>query len=641
MKAALFYALIVAKSVCEAATQQQLINIQDMLVLEQKALLIKAGRIKASGVQLPLEVYNNYVPIVFVNNTGLAASQVYVTFQGVNVASPGPQQFLTFDPNSALGSFVTPSNTLLSANYSFPLSAVPQVLGLSNSYLFYIPLTASGRAYVTFNQPLFVAVSSTAPYGVLDPYVTKYSDPNYYTIYDKWEFTFTASGNTAPNLGWQGNINTSGVDFFGISSELSFLSYPSGNLLQTFDPTQVNDGPTSFTKARNTLLTTFATGLNGAHNANAWSTLPLAFLSNPYDAMSSVTTYLRVLNPGFSIQNPPTSYAGSVPFYQNPAQGFPADYLQNAASYEENYIDKWFSYYNSMTPLLTIFQDVLAAPFTYSGHSTGASPTQTFTLNPTPASGPVETLTQAAGFTTPFFTGTGLPFMPANAILSQYIGGTFEVGLFNYTLMPTISQTNLRANSTSYYSNPPFMTTAGPWYDLYAYLLHSQAVIPSYSTTQIGAVYASPYDDLLGINSSIAVKNPTDTSTTPTPFVNIALNAGNTLPNIADAGSIQVTFHLNVPSSLISYRSGTSGNYISITSGTPVTINSFPLQVNYVSGNTPSVQRYYTLYLKYQNMQPTVTSANQYTDIDQGIIQTTTIYPTDNTATAFDITFVQ
>jgi hypothetical protein len=621
-----------------AGTIEDQIALQDILLLEQRDRLDQIGLLTGTS-PLPIRVHSNYIPIVFQNNTGLPAAQVYVTFQGINAANQGSQQFMTFDPKTSLGSFVTPSGNLLSANYSVQLSNVPQVQGLPGSYLFYIPLTISGRVYVTLNQPLFVAVSGTSPFSVLDPFVTKYSDPNYYTIYDKWEFTFISSGQSAPNLEWQGNINTSGVDFFGISSEIEFLSYPSGNLLQTFDPTQVNDGPTSFSKGRQTLLTTFVTGLTTANNAVAWSKLALPFLSDPYNALSSTPTHLRILNPGFSIQNPPDSYGGSVPFFQNPTAGFPSDYLQNAVTYGENYIDKWFGYYNSTGRSLTINQDIIANPFTYSGTSAGASPTQTFTLTAT--SQPTETLAQASVTSTQFFTGASFPFIPANTVLSEFVGGTFEVGLFNTTTVPIISQANLRAHAGTYYSNPPFMSTAGPWYDLYAQLLHSQGLVPSYSTTNVGAVYASPYDDLLGINSSIAVKNPTNYVTVPNPYVNIILNGGNTIPSITDSGTISVTFQLSVPSSTIQYRAGNSGQYISISSGVPVNISSFPLEVAYVSGNSSGVTRYYTIYLKYQNIQPTISPATQYNSSDQGIVQTTTIFPTDASASNFTITFVQ
>ncbi len=618
---------------------EELIVAQDLALIEQRDQLRLIG-ILGGALPLPIQVYSNYIPIVFQNNTGLPSAQVYVTFQGINGANPGQQQFMTFDPNTALGSFVTPSPNLLSANYSIQLSTVPQVHQMPGSYLFYIPLTTSGRVYVTLNQPLYVPVSTTGPYyTVLDPDVAKYTDPNYYTIYDKWEFTFNASGQSGSNLAWQGNLNTSGVDFFGVSSEISFRSYPSGNLLQTFDPTQVNDGPTTFAQARNALLTTFVTGLTTANNSTYWSRLALPFYSDPYNSLSSVTTYLRILNPGFSIQNPPSSYGGAVPFPQNPSAGFPSDYLSNAVIYGENYIDKWFGYYNGTGRSLTINQDVLANPFTYSGSSSGASPTQSFSL--TASSQPTETLAQAAVTTTPFFTGTGFPFSPLNSTLSQYIGGTFEVGLFNVTTVPVISQTNLRANAASYYSNPPFMSTAGPWYDLYAKLLHGQGLIPSYSVTNIGAVYASPYDDLLGINSSIAVKNPTNYVTTPNPYVSIVLNGGNVTPSITDSGTISVTFQLSVGSSSIQYRQGGTGAYTPIASGSPVSISSFPLQVAYVSGNSPTVTRYYTIYLKYQNIQPTVVSGNQYNSTDQGIVGTTTIFPTSSAATTFTITFVQ
>ena len=607
------------------------------MLLEQRDQIVAIGLSKNSG-PLPVHVHSNYVPIVFKNNTGLDASQVYVTFQGIDAANPGSQQFLTFDLTTGKGSFVPPADNLLSANYSFPLSSVPQLRGFAGSYLFYVPLTISGRAYVTLGAPMFLPVESTSPFAVLDPFATRYTDSNYYTIYDKWEFTFTSSGQSGENLAWQGNLNTSGVDFFGISSEIAFLSYPSGQLLQTFDSTQVNDGPTSFSQLRSSLLSTFVTGLTTTNNSAAWSKLCLPFLSQPYNSMSSVTTYLRILNPGFSIQNPPPVYGGAVPFYQVPTAGFPSDYLENSSAYGENYINKWFAYYNGTGRQLTINQDILASPFTYSGASSGTSPGQVFSLT---ASGqPTEILAQANVHTTPFFTGADFPFSPSNSTLSEYVGGTFEVGLFNTSTVPIISQSNLRANHASYYSNPPFMMTAGPWYDLYAKLLHSQGLVPSYSTTGIGAVYASPYDDLLGINSSIAVKNPTNYVTVPAPFVNITLNGGNTVPSIADSGSLTVIFTLSVDGSSLSYRAGTSGAYTDVSSGVPVPITTFPLQVAYVSGNSPSVTRYYTIYLNYQNMQPTIMTGNQYNSDDQGIMQTTTIYPNVGLST-FTVNFVQ
>lgn len=617
-----------------AVTIQQLVTVQDEILLEQRDVNQSFGISATSTGPFAIRTYSNYIPIVFQNNTGLDASQVYVTFQGVDPSVNGGQQFMTFDSN-AKGSFVSPSSTLLSANYSYQLSTIPQVQGYPGSYLFYIPLTISGRVYVTLGKPLFVPVSTASPYTVLDPYVTRYTDPNYYTIYDKWEFTFTSSGQSGSNLAWQGNLNSSGVDFFGISSQISFLSYPSGQLLQNFDSTQVNDGPTTFNQTRSSLMTYFVNGLTTANNSASWSKLILPVLSNPYVATSTVTTYLRVLNPGFSIQNPPQTYSGTITFPQNPSSGFPNDYLTNA-SYGENYVDKWFAYYNGTGRSLSITEDVVTPVVTIAGPATGTSPNQVFTLQPG-----TFTLLQTATLTTPFFTGAAFAFNPSSGVLSQFCGATFEVGLFNTTTVPSISQANLRANAASYYTNPAFTSTTGPWYDLYASLLHSKGLIPSYSTTNRGAVYASPYDDLLGINSSIAVKNPTDVTTTPNPYVNIVLNGGNTLASITDSGNTTVTFVLSVPSSTISYRTGGSGNYVSVASGTPFAVSSYPLQVKYNSGNSTSVSRYYDIYLKYQNMQPTVVSGNQYNSDDQGIIQTTTIYPGSTNLSSFTITFVQ
>lgn len=619
----------------------EIIHIQDTLIIEQRQILAQF-ELAAAPSQLPIIVHNNFVPIVITNNTGLSADQVYATFQGLNPANPVAQQFLSFDPSSAMGSFVVPANNLFSPNYSYPLSSMPQVTGMPGSYLFYVPLITSGRLTITLNQPFYVGTTNVSPYGVQDPFVTQYTDPNYYTIYDKWEFTFSTTGNSAPNLAWQGNVNTSGVDFFGLSSKLQFLSYPSNQLLQTFDSTQVNDGPTSFNQSRDTLLSTFVTGLTTANNSAYWSSLILPFLTNPYSAATpgNTTTYLRILNPGFSIQNPPSSYGGAVAFPQNPSAGFPSDYLSNSAAYGENYIDNWFSYYNGTGNSLTIDQDVLGAPYTYSGNSSGASPNQSFLL--TSSGYPNATLAQNLTSTTPFFTGTGFPFSPANSILSEYIGGTFEAGLFNVMTVPTISQANLRAESANYYSNPPFMMTAGPWYDLYAKLLHSEGLIPSYSVTNVGAVYASPYDDLLGINSSIAIKNPTNYQTVPNPYVSITLNPVNTqtIPSIVDTTPTTVQFIFNTPGSTLKYRTGGTGDYISVATMATVPVNNFPLQVEYVSGNYPGTSRYYTIYLTYQNIQPTIGPTTVFNTDDAGILNTATIYPNAG-FTTYTVTFAQ
>ncbi len=619
-----------------------LTDIQDLFLYNQKDTLVSFN-LSSQASNAPIQTFSNFVPVVFTNNTGLSASQIYITFQGIDAANPNGQQFLTFDSNG-MGSFVPLSTSSLSTDYSVNLANAETIQNMAGSYLFYVPLVTSGRAYVTFNQPLFLPVDASAG-TVLDPFPTHYTDPNYYTIYDKWEFTFSSSGQTNQDyLDWQGNLNTSGVDFFGISSSIALRSYPSQELLEKFDPTQVNDGPTSFSQDRDTLITTFVNGLAMANNSAYWSALSLGFLSDPYTAGIPVN-YLRILNPGFSIQFPPLSYGGAVPFYQNPAAGFPTDYLANVL-YGENYIDSWFTYYNAATvpvSLLNFYLDTIATPVSYSGASGGSSPVQTFVFT----GSPTEILTQPATTSTPFFVGTGFPFSPSSGAyvtnLSQFIGATFEVGLFDYTTISVISQANLRTNGANYYTNPAFTTTLGPWYDLYAKLLHSQGLIPSYSTTTLwGSVYASPYDDVLGINSSIAVKNPTDITLTPNPYFNIVLNGGNTnIPSIADSGSYMVTFNFPVASSTLSYREGGSGSYTPLTNGQTVTISSYPLQVQYVSGNYPGVTRYYTIYLNYQNIQPTITAGNLFNGQDQGILNSATIYPNSPTPTAFTVSLVQ
>ena len=634
-----------ALSLHSANTIPQTITIEELLILEQGDHLTAIGvRSNPNPGLLPIRVFSNFVPVVFQNNTGLPASQVYLTFHGTSATNPNGVQFIQFNTATAQGSFVAGASNLLSSKYSVQLSSMPQVHGFPGSYLFYVPLTNSGRAYVSIGQPMFLPVTTTSPFSVTDPTGTIYTEASYYTLYDFYEFTFNQSGQSGVNLAWQANFNTSAVDFFGISSELQFLSYPTGQLLQTFDPTQVNDGPTTFNISRQSVLTSLNTAFTTANNSTYWSRLLLPLLSNPYNGASAASTYLRVLNPGYSILFPPASYGGGVPFPQNPSAGFPKDYLQNAAAYGQNYVNQWLGNYTGPTTLnLTL--DVLSSPYPlYNGVTTGSSMSYTLTL--TSSNGALtETLTQAnltAGSppnSTAFFTGTGFPFTPTGgyvAQISEYFGATFEVGLWG---LSNISQSNLRANSASYYTNPSFVT-GGPWYDLYAKTLHQQALIRCYAQVQnFGAVYASPYDDLLGINSSIANKNPTDFTTTPNPYINVTLNPIGTVPSIADTGSYQVTFTLNVGGSSLSYRTGGSGSYTPYT--VPIPVNSFPLQVAYVSGNSPAVTRYYTIYLKYQNMQPTAIAGNQFNTVDQGIFTSTTIYPNSATPTAFTVTFNQ
>ena len=423
--------------------------------------------------------------------------------------------------------------------------------------------------------------------------------------------------------------------------KLGFYSYDAAN------PTTVTPfiggigtpatNPVGFAIARDTLINNIVNGMIASSASNTWKNLAIPFYTDPYSP-TTPTTYLRVMAP---------KHGGAVPEpqlnYQVPV--FPSTYLTNNGN-AFNYIQTIFTFYSGASLYIQtdagggsgeVYKgDVSGTTFTFIGQT---HPTYTVTLDQ-------NALTIQNMFSgTPPMTNTGMTPAIDVSILADYFSSAFVVGLLGTSLFDPVtplSEANLLKHlpqntgtvSPPYYTNNfGSVPTSNPGYDIYAQLLHQNAILPAsppfnnpYPT--LGLCYAYDFDDTLGFSSAITPPATTPDTTNLYSIITIA-NVG-TLPTgvFDDPNTYNLTFTFT---GTFGYRQGSSGSFTTATSPAPVmnvtSTSSNPFQIQY-NGNI------YVVFPKYQFLQPVA----QYTSVQNAVLQNTTFTPDSNTApTAFVI----
>ena len=99
-----------------------------------------------------------------------------------------------------------------SASYSYKLSNLPK--NSDGNPEFNLTQMHSGRIYVSMKYPLklYIDASNPGDLAIIDPDGFKTRDSNYYTIYDKFEFSYDSNGLF---------INPTAVDFFAMPIRIS------------------------------------------------------------------------------------------------------------------------------------------------------------------------------------------------------------------------------------------------------------------------------------------------------------------------------------------------------------------------------------------------------------------------------------
>lgn len=588
----------------------RLIHFGNTVIAEQKETLTPTN--PNAPVYKP-----GYVLMQIANNSGQPDSNVYLVVKGVN----GSSQDCYLAIGLGIGAYVPVGTTTLSTTYSYPLSSLP---GTTGQRFFYVPNPfTSARAYFSVNYPLLLQIQPDATTGILtidDPSSFSLSDPNYYTLYDKFEFTYDLP---TPAPGANLFVNPTAVDFFSLPINLQ-MNNSVGSI--------TNSGLTS---SRNTILTgsqtTFTT--YDMTSANVWNNLFLPFYVDPYAGSPSLITYLRLASPATATAPGSTTV--------NPDQAFPNDYLSNAATYGFDYINDGtpnsvWGFYSvpgnqlniDTTELAGIFGPGVDSPlypdyYYLTGTINGSN--QFFFTNNLPAPNTYTWFMNEPNTAYPFFSGgnfddAGEANGTPGAVIVRQITSAFDVGLLPNTFASGtfMNQTYFLNNMASYYtSNPnwgPVAAVNGPFYDLYSKALHGFGDL----------IYTFAYDDELGqdgtltgnveaLQSSLSVVLGTVDTPIPDPFDDPLLYT--------------VTFQYAVTNP-VQYRNGTNGAWIAPANGSTVSniasTSSNPFQLMLMDAT--GTQQILTVFLKYNVVIPQVPNF----ELSSGVVITHTA-PTPET----------
>lgn len=419
---------------------------------------------------------SGYFPITIENNSKLMANNtVYIA---IKASQDGHDCMMRIDDNGMARCEMVNSDTNLSI-YNYALSSVKTPIQL--------PRSESGRIYVSLGYPIQMHVDEKTN-KIVDPDGFNPRDSNYYTLYDKVEYTFTQNGT------W---INPTAVDFFAIPLHIS----------QPGASSKVTEAGLS--ASRQTVINQVTDQFHQFDRTqhHVWDNLKLTYQG----------TLLRLMAPAKAMVSIPD---------QKP---FPNNYLQEKNETHYNYIDALWDYYRTAT--ITIDCSELASKIKLNDYQfTGKVEGGHFVFKNKDGSSTV-TLTKPDD-SRPFFAGAVGSFDAENntpkAIIIRELTAAFDVGLLPAENGAVLNKIYFNDAKSSYYTNNQWVPSdSGPWFDLYAKALHS-----------IGdnqPIYTFAYDDALGQDGTLHDANG---STPSQATIRIGDMRGSNIPNPYDDKNI-------------------------------------------------------------------------------------------------------
>jgi len=536
---------------------------------------------------IPPAPVQNFVPVVLVNNTGVAATEVYFLAHGLDpcglpcfLVPDGVNGECTYHYPQATG---TPSSA--DPLISKTLSSLPTATGTNippNSYLIYIPINSSSRGYISIYNPMYLPTAyNPAPsrmvLDILDSSVTTLQDPNYYTLYQDFEFglvplvSYSGSGTAlGSSYGTQLFLNLSWVDYFALPMALQVFSYPTNTAVTTSPSSGILSALNREQVIQNMNATFQAAPKPTTPSGTPpWVYLSVPFYNNPYGSQpgdpQALLTSLRVLAAKNSI-----SLGASTPFQGgSPVENFfPADYVHNTAygpSSLSTFMQSAYTFFTTNSlyckiipanpdPGISYTYTVSAAAgsnllFTYTGAAPGGG--YPVPVNLQLSLGVLTTEQLLSGSVWPFTTDGSTP-APATQTafeneLSKMISSLFSVGLFPSTLETSsgapflvtdqgFAALPIPGGQSNAYFLPSSTIPGGYWYNLYDQSLHTQEIgqgtvsnNPSY-----GLGYGYDYDDVLNLAGLVqpVIQDQYGNPTTDQPYVMITLGSLATTPVI-------------------------------------------------------------------------------------------------------------
>ncbi|MDP1608367.1 MAG: beta-1,3-glucanase family protein [Chlamydiales bacterium] len=589
-------------------------NFYDTQVTEQAALVQAAFNTTPTTPSLiPIPGILGYAPLIIQNNTGLSSDRLYVIGKGLSLAATNAY-FLQPNLTTGICSLVLP-NGVNSADptISVQLSKLPSAG--TNAFYVYVPQLISGRFYISVDAPLYMQTTYSGIYGINDPSQTATQDPNYYTLYQDFEFTL----NDVYDL----YANVTNVDYFCLPMTLGSYTYPTGNLYPTLDNLTVVGYPE--TSARSTILQAIQSGLTSqdASSPPQWTNLVIPFYANPY-VVSSPATDLRILAAKLSIslQNG-YLFQGAA----NSQGFFNSLYLQSTTSGPAasiSYMQKLYDFLQTESIQIEIFpKDLPAVTYTMSAAGTN------LLLNLIPVSGTSYTLNLDTLTTEALLSGAvgewSASFSPSSTgpvttELAKMISALFSAGMLppaNTVVQPIVdSDSYFSAYRGTYFSNPTGFSLHGPWYNLYDKVIHPLLI----QTGGFGLGYAYDFDDLLAIAGLLHVNIQTGGQLNPDQPYSV-LTVGpidTTIPDPTENfGPYQLSIgalgHLSNPIDVIysAESTGSPNQTYSVISSPGVVSSAYNyFYVRFYTDGTKTNYLTYAVYPKYQLVLPTGTRYN-------------------------------
>lgn len=417
-------------------------------------------------------------------------------------------------------------------DYAVQMSSLPK--DKNGNYELNVPMTTSGRIYISLGSPVHMHTEASSSTGtgpinmlsIIEPDGFLTQDPSYGIIYDKVEFTYNSGGV------W---IDTTAVDFFALPISLHMDGEETKGL----------------SSARKDILKTLKQGLTGE-----WRKLYLEYGGQ----------VLRIVAPNKAIGRPLEG------------DNFPDDYLNP-------FIDAVWAYYETDHSLSVNCAEVLTKPTKEEEIFTGHLDVHNTFKN---GKGTEADLHNGMPTSNQVFGCSGGPMdakenNPAS-VIAKNIGTGMNVGVL--PLPDALKDAQLDKNwfvahSDLYYPSSvddkrPGLPEGGPWYNLYAKLLHSFTDVSGKQEK----IYAFAFDDNAGQDSTL---HPEDGSVKECV---VAINdlTGTNIPAEHDGTKYDVSVNLpeNNTASMngVALTAGPNGPYPGITSPFKLKFNGTEYEIN-------------------------------------------------------------
>jgi len=448
------------------------------------------------------------MPVEIINNTNIAdPSQIYVLIKGTNHGD-NSDCFMKLDKNGN-GTCVDATENQSSSDYAVALGSLPQASD-GVGYDLYLPMLDSGRMYFSIQNPISITAvkNNLGEIKIGDPDGFNNQDPNYFTLYDKIEFTYN-------NIAlW---IDPTAVDFFSMPIRI-----------ENSDSTLSSSG---FYDTRTNIINSLQTTINNEDKTSnhIWNNL---FVNYTNDDQS--VTMLRFMAPG-------KAFNGSNTFDSHYLAGSPFNYMQFVQTYYQSHV-----LLIDCSELLPAKSNSGGAPLIYGGTVDQDGNFVFTTQNSFNSNTPAKVVIPSKDLNTfLFFSGSSddpafpAPNGTAAAVIVKYLTSAFASGLLPAPDAAILSKNYFVKRQASYYSPNVFLPAAakntGPWFDLYSQALH----IAGGSDQPI---YTFAYDDALGQDGTLTDPNPTALATTK---ITLGDMTGTEIPNpYTDNTTYNVTFQI-------------------------------------------------------------------------------------------------